>query len=148
MNEAGSVVAWKLCKGTSFSVVEGLLKDLRKRLDDQGRHVHQIYVENCCQWWKKLNSIFEGLLVKLDPFHGIQRFPTTLPKKGSLHSPIRKLWSQILTDFKLVIRDPTDRGKQRTKATPSIPAIVNNIKSFLNQWKSVKYEGAQNETCP
>ena len=102
---------------------------------------------NLC--WKLLSMeeeielYFWGVIGKAGPISWNTAFPTTLPKKGSLHSPIRKLWSQILTDFKLAIRDPTDRGKQRTKATPSIPAIVNNIKSFLNQWKSVKYEGAQ-----
>ena len=143
MNEASIVVAWKLCKGTSFSVIEGLLKDLKERLDDQDCHIHQIYVDNCCQWRNKLNSIFEGSFIKLDSFHGIQRFTTTIPKKGSLYSPIRKLRSQTLTDFKLVIRDPTDQSKQRTKPTPSGPVIENNIESFLKQWKSVKFEGSQ-----
>ena len=33
-------------------------------------------------------------------------------------SPIRRLCSLIVTDFKLVIRDPTDHGKKRTKPTP------------------------------
>ena len=32
MNEAGVVMSWQLCKGTSFSAVEGLLHRLKDRL--------------------------------------------------------------------------------------------------------------------
>ena len=90
-----------------------------------------------------MNTIFESSAVKLDPFHAIQRFTSKIPKKGIKGSPIRRLRSRIVTDFKLVIRDPTDHGKKRTKPTPSREIIKTNIVKFLNQWKDVEYNGTK-----
>jgi hypothetical protein len=49
----------------------------------------------------------------------------------------------MISDFKLVIRNPTDCGKKRTEATPSKDQIESNIKQFLQQWKTVSYEGTK-----
>ena len=83
--------------------------------------------------------IFDNSAVKLDLFHAIQRFTSKIPKKGARGSTIRQLRSQIVSDFKLVIRDPTDSGKRRLKPTPSQEVIISNIENFLKQWKDVEY---------
>lgn len=49
----------------------------------------------------------------------------------------------MLHDFKLILRDPTDRGMKRSKPTPSASGIEKNIDNFLIQWKSVEYEGTK-----
>ena len=46
----------------------------------------------------------------------------------------------MLHDFKLILRDPTDRGTKRLKPTPSASIIEKNIDNFLIQWKSVEYD--------
>ena len=131
MNEIGVVVSWKRCKGTGFHGVKEPLQRLKDRLNGQGCSIDYFFVDNCCQWRSKLNAIFESSAVKLDPFHAIQRFTSKIPKKGIKGSPIRRLRSLIVTDFKLVIRDPTDHGKKRTKPTPSKEIIKTNIVKFL-----------------
>ena len=142
MNEIGIVLAWKLCKGTAFDKVEDLLTSLKDRLASKGCAVKHFYIDNCCQWRHKLNSVFDGVAVKLDPFHAIQRVVAKIPKKGG-SGPLQKLRTQMLHDFKLILRDPTDRGMKRSKPTPSASSIEKNIDNFLLQWKSVEYEGTK-----
>ena len=80
--------------------------------------------------------------IKFDPFHAIQRVLTKIPKKGG-SGPPQKLRTQMLHDFKLILRDPTDRRMERSKPTPSTSPIKKNIDNFLIQWKSVEYEGTK-----
>ena len=49
----------------------------------------------------------------------------------------------MLHDFKLILRDPRDRGMERSKPIPSTSTIEKNIDNFLIQWKSVEYEGTK-----
>ena len=112
MNEVGVVLSWRLCKGTSFNEVEDLLQQLKDRLGRQGCCISHFFVDNCCHWRAKLNSIFDSSLVLLDPFHGIQRVTSKIPRKGTKGSPLRKLRYNVMTDFKLVLRDPTDWEKK------------------------------------
>jgi len=119
MNERGIVMSWKLCKGTSFNEVEDVLQSLKNRLSTQGCCINNFFIDNCCHWKAKLNAIFENALIQLDPFHAIQRVTAKIPKKGARDCPIRRLRAQLIGDFKLVLRDPTDRGKERTKSTAS-----------------------------
>lgn len=141
-NEIGIVLTWQLCKGASFQEVEDLLRRLQERLKNLRCPVNHFYIDNCCQWRAKLTSIFDNSLVLLDPFHAIQRFTSKIPKKGIKGCPLRKLRYQMISDFKLVLRNPTDCGKKRTKETPSKDVIERNIADFLKQWKPVAYEGA------
>ena len=144
MNEAGVVMSWQLCKGTSFSAVEGLLHRLKDRLVTLGCSIGQFHIDNCCQWRAKLQSVFgNDTSVKLDLFHAIQRFTSKIPRKGGRGSALRKLRSRLISNFKLIIRDPTDQGKTRKKPTPCKDTIEKNIKTFLEQWKDVDYEGMQ-----
>ena len=142
MNEIGVVLSWKLCKGTAFHKVEDQLINLKDRLNSQGSTVRHIYVDNCCQWRQKLNSVFHGVSVKLDPFHAIQRVTTKIPKKGG-DGPLRRLRTQIVHDFKFILRDPTDVGPKRNKPTPSEDVIEKNIQNFLRKWKDVRHDDTQ-----
>ena len=132
MNEIGIVLAWKLCKGTAFDKVKDLLTSLKDRLASKGCFVNHFYIDNCCQWRHKLNSVFDEVSIKLDPFHAIQRVVTKIPKKGG-SGPLQKLRTQMLHDFKLILRDPTDHGMKRSKSTPSVSIIEKNIDNFLIQ---------------
>ena len=142
MNEINIVLAWKLCKGTAFDKVEDMLTSLKDRLASKGCVVKHFYVDNCCQWRHKLNSVFDGVSIKLDPFHAIQGVVTKISKKGGSR-PLQKLCTQMLHDFKLILRDPTDCRMKRSKPTPSASIIEKNIDNFLIQWKSVEYEGTR-----
>ena len=135
-------MSWQLCKGTNFSAVEGLLHRLKDRLVTLGCSIGQFHIDNCCQWRARLQSVFgNDTSVKLDPFHAIQRFTSKIPRKGGRGSALRKLCSRLISNFKVIIRDPTDQGKTRKKPTPCEDTIVKNIKIFLEQWKDVDYEG-------
>ena len=37
LNEEGIVLSWKLCRGTKFASIDGLLKLLKRRLEAQGK---------------------------------------------------------------------------------------------------------------
>ena len=106
MNEVGVVLSWKLCKGTGFHNVKDLLISLKERLNNQGCLISYFYVDNCCQWRQKLNSVFDGVPVKLDPFYAIQRVTSKIPKKRG-NSPFQRLRAQMIQDFKLILRQPS-----------------------------------------
>ena len=74
------------------------------------------------------------------PFNGLLQKSR---ERGGKGSALRRLCSQMISDFKLIIRDPTDQGKSRMKPTPSKDAIEKNIMTFLKQWKDVQYEGTR-----
>lgn len=57
----------------------------------------------------------------------IQRVTNKIPKKGAKGSPLWKLRARLKGDFKLVLRDPTDCGRKRTKETASKEVIEKNI---------------------
>ena len=86
--------------------------------------------------------MFHGVSVKLDPFHAIQRVTTKIPKKGG-DGPLRRLRTQIVHDFKFILRDPTDVGPKRNKPTPSEDVIEKNIQNFLRKWKDVRHDDTQ-----
>ena len=90
MNKIGVVLSWKLCKGTGFYNVQDLLISLKERLNNQGCLISYFYVDNCCQWRQKLNSVFDGVPVKLDPFRAIKRVTSKIPKKRG-NSPFQRL---------------------------------------------------------
>ena len=133
MNEAGVVMSWQLCKGTSFSAVEGLLHRLKDRLVTLGCSIGQFHIDNCCQWRAKLQSVFgNDTSVKLDLFHAIQRFTSKIPRKGGRGSALRKLRSRLISNFKLIIRDPTDQGKTRKNQPLAKILLKRTLKPFLN----------------
>ena len=120
-------MSWQLCKGTSFHAVNGLLHQLKARFPSLGSSIGQFHIDNC-QWRAKLQSVFgNNTLFQLDPFHAIQRFTSKIPRKGGKGSALRRLRSRMISDLKLIIRDPTDQGKSRMKPTPSKDAIERTL---------------------
>lgn len=135
LNSSGEVVTWKLTSGVSFDVVKDILSALRDRLESQNRKPSQFYVDNCCAWRKKLTDVFgHEMEVKLDIFHAVKR----VGEKISKRHPLRKVF---MDDWRLVFRDPSDRGKDRHLVTPSPDVLEANLDKFYQQWKSAEYNG-------
>ena len=67
-------MSWQLCKGTSFSAVEGLHR-LKDRLVTLGCSIGQFHIDNCCQWRAKLQSMFGNVpglsLTRFMPYKGL-----------------------------------------------------------------------------
>jgi len=100
MNETDILLSWKPCKGTALDEVEDLLTSLKDRFASKNCVVNHFHIDNCFQWRHKLNFVGDGVSVKLDPFHAIQRVVTKIPKRGG-SKPLQKLCIQMLHDFKL-----------------------------------------------
>lgn len=74
MNGNGQVVTWQLTKGTAFSQVEALLKDLKER----SPMIQTVYIDDCCKLRGRIASVFgSDVSVKLDLFHAVQRITNT-----------------------------------------------------------------------
>ena len=135
LNEKGQVVAWQLTKGTAFDHVENLLKGLKERLDKQGAVVKAIFVDNCCQFRKKIEKVFGSEVpVKLDLFHATLRVIQKIPKR-SRHF----MTHSCVSDFVNVFRKENDKEKDRKQETPSSQEMLDNLKLFLLKWKDVKH---------
>ena len=107
MNSKGQVLTWKLTPGLSFADVEDELKALHDRLLPQGKTLKEFYIDNCCAWRNKLQQVFgKQLVVHLDLFHAIKRLGEKIPKRHPLRS-------ECLRDWKMVFRDPCDKGEKR-----------------------------------
>ena len=99
-----------LCLPTSTYVY------LRLRLPrflQQGVMVKEFYVDNCCAWRSKLQSVFgPELRVPLDIFHAVKRVGDKIPKRHELRTA-------CMEDLQMVFRNPSDRGTDRTMTTPA-----------------------------
>ena len=58
LNHLGQIVTWRLTPDQSFASVERFLIALRDRFLQQGVMVKEFYVDNCCTWRSKLQSVF------------------------------------------------------------------------------------------
>ena len=97
----------------------------------------EFYIDNCCTWRKKLQQVFgPHLLVYLDIFHAVKRVSEKIPKRHTLRSP-------CMQEFKMVFRDPTDVGPERTKPTPNVQVLKNNLDSFIHRWKDAAFNGVK-----
>ena len=135
LNENGQVLTWQLCETQGFDKIEELLKRLSQRLSAQGKVVNEFYIDNCCHWRKKLQSVFgTDLLVKLDIFHAVQRITAKIPKKHPFH------W-KCIQDLRMIFRDPTDHGEIRTKSTPDPETLLKNAHLFIKKWSNVEDNG-------
>lgn len=128
MNGAGQIVTWQLSKGTAFCQVGTLLKDLKKRSSS----LKTVYIDDCCKLRAKITSVFgEGVSVKLDLFHAVQRITNTLHKK-------HPLVHQCMQDLQLVFRQDGDSGEKRMATTPSPQIILSKLSKFEDKWKVIQ----------
>lgn len=135
LNSVGEILTWKLTKGLSFLSIEDQLIGLQHRLQRYCKKVDEFYIDNCCSWRKKLQSIFgPDLKVKLDIFHAVQRITKKIPKRHLFHS-------ECVCDLKLAFRHPSDKGKKRTMPTPDGIILHANLLAFQHKWESVTHGG-------
>ena len=76
--------------------------------------------------------------VKLDPFHAVQKFTSKIPSKG-----VRGVHYENFALVILPTKDEKTKKRNEKKTTPCEDTIEKNIKTFLEQWKDVDYEGMQ-----
>ena len=133
----GQVVSWRLTSKLTFENVLEQLMMLKRRLDEQGSQLKEFYVDNCCSWRKKLQQVFgPHLLVYLDIFHAVKRVTEKISKRHTLRSP-------CIQELKMVFRDRTDVGPERTKPTPNAEVLTNNLDKFIQRWKGATFNGVK-----
>ena len=71
----------------------------------------EFYVDNCCTWRAKLQSVFgPHLKVSLDIFHAVKRIGEKIPKRHELRV-------SCMQELRMVFRQPSDKGIERTMTT-------------------------------
>jgi hypothetical protein len=78
LGEKGDVLHWRFTRGESFKEVNDIFLDLKKRFVSQDVNMEGIIIDNCCKWRGMFSSVFPGVPVKLDLFHAVQRFLSSL----------------------------------------------------------------------
>jgi hypothetical protein len=108
-------------------------------------HFQFFITDKCCDDKGKLEEYCgEGISVKLDPFHAVQRVMRTV-KMGDLPKPQRL---QFIRDLRMVLRQEKDvsGGLKRQFPTTSAAKIIENIDRLLEEWKTTKIsEDTRNE---
>ena len=123
-SEKGEILFWQFTEGTAYStVIEGLVS-LKKRINDNGKKVKMIIIDNCCTWRRKLESTFgDDVQIKLDIFHAIKRVSCALSKR-------HPHFFSCIQDLRLVFRNKGDNGPVRSKPTPSPEVVMANLQHF------------------
>ena len=130
LNHCGEVITWQLTHSVSFQSIQPILQGLKKRFDNQGEKLEEFYIDNCCSWRKKLQSVFGTTLkVYLDLFHAVKPIGEKISKKH----PLRK---ECMDALRLVSRDPTHLGKERHKPTPSPDVLPQRMERFEGTWSA------------
>ena len=136
LNEDHKVVGWRLTKSTSFEEIKDLLQSINDCLDSP---LQTVIVDDCCKVRYQYQSIFTGIVVKLDLFHATQRVIKTFPKGSE--------WcKQISTEFGLVFRADGDCGATRCLTTPAPEIIERNLDNFIKRWKNTLNPNDQAKT--
>ena len=126
MNGKGQIVEYKLTGSTKLSEIKDVLVKIKDRLSVP---LTLMIVDNCCAVKNILRGIFgEQLQVKLDLFHAVQRFTSTMEK----HTPLRR---QLSREYGLVFRSVKDMNKERKMHTPDSKELLSNLGQFVSKWK-------------
>lgn len=135
LNEKGQILKWQFTKTTKSEEVQEIFQELALRLKQQGKNIDAIYIDNCCQLREKLKEFFDddSLSVKLDLFHAINRFTSTISQRH----PLKK---RITREYRNIFRSPGDYGKKRHQATPGIDTLLQNLKSFKSRWTKFRFK--------
>ena len=138
VNEKGQPLQWRFTKTEKFEEVSSAFRQLGDRFKQQGlKQLKGIFTDTCCKWASKFADIFPGVPVKLDLFHAVQRFTSSIPKRKQYHA-------QIARDYSLVFRAPTDLGEKRLENTPDSRVLLENMDKFEKKWQHVKYSNGEN----
>ena len=135
LNADGEVLCWKMTKTLSFDHMEDVLIALKNRLLRQEKQLEEFFIDNCCSFRRKLQSVFgPQLAVYLDIFHAVQRISTKIPKRHLYRH-------ECLKSLTLVFRDPCDQGSVRTKITPPPDVLRRQMCKFQEMWEDMEYNG-------
>ena len=120
MNERGQ---WKFTKTEKFEEVSNAFQQLATRFKEQELKLKGIFTDTCCKWASKFADIFPGVPIKLNLFHAVQRFTSSIPKR-------KQYYAKITSDYPLVFRAPTDIGGKRLENTPDSHILLQNVKKI------------------
>jgi hypothetical protein len=134
LDNNGKIIHWRFTKGESFGEVSGIFKELKTRFEKLNNDLEGIVIDNCCKWRGQFFQIFPNVLVKLDLFHAVQRFVTSLPMEVRLNTDICRAYG-------LVFRQPNDLGSKRLRPTPDSKTLLINLESFERKWRSKMWRG-------
>ena len=93
------------------------------------RLVSFVRTDNCCSDAALLHEVFgQDCLVRLDPFHALQRITRCVKKKDAP----RHIRQSFFKELRLIIRDPMDRkNEKRELPTPNIEDMTKSINSII-----------------
>lgn len=130
MNENKEILSWHFTKKEKFDFVEDLLSRLKGRV---GEELEFFILDNCCKWKNKITSIFgANVLIKLDPFHAIQRIVETLRKKHPFHK-------QMCQDLQKLLRSEGDSGPLRKEQTAEPNLIMKRLNGIVKKWEALEF---------
>ena len=131
LNEKKQVLTWHFTQGEKFEFVKDILSKLKER---DNFEVEMFLLDNCCKWDLLIKDVFGNeILVKLDPFHAIQRITSTIRKKHPFHK-------EICNDLRNLLRDHFDlSSKTRTRATAPKEVILERLDKIVARWESLEY---------
>ena len=130
LNEYGQVLGFEFVKSTAFSNIQPLLQKIKDFLRTK---VDMIILDNCCQWNKKISTIFPEAKIKLDLFHAVQRIMKCISMKSEYRAEITK-------SLRAVFRQNNDGTKERKFQTPDKDDIERAFKSFEIRWADINDE--------
>jgi len=131
MNEKKQILSWHFTKSEKFDLVE----DLLQHLDSRNRNDLEVFLlDNCCKWEKQIKKVFgDKILVKLDPFHAIQRITSTIRKNHPFHK-------QLCNDLQQLFRKSSDYSSKRRKEETAHPdEIIRRLDALVQKWESLEY---------
>ena len=85
LNNRREVIGWRLTRTTAFEEIKDLLEHIRDLIGKPGVNLS---INDCCKVRALYQSVFLGVKVKLDLFHGVQRVTRSIPKGTELHTYI------------------------------------------------------------
>ena len=137
LNDSRVIIGWRLTRTTAFEEIRDLLEHVRDIIGEPGLKL--VIVDDCCKVRALYQSVFPGVKVKLDLFHGVQRVTRTIPKGNEFSARFSKEFGQIF-------RANGDVGDRRTSPTPQPNILNENLNNFLKRWKDILEENNLGKT--
>ena len=125
LNDRREVISWRLTRTTAFEEIKDLLEHIRDLIGKPGV---TLSINDCCKVRALYQSVFLGVKVKLDLFHGVQRVTRSIPKGTEFAKRFSKEFGQIF-------RSNGDLGDRRTLPTPHPKILDKNLNNYLKRWK-------------
>lgn len=121
LNDCREMIRLQLTRTTAFEEIRDVIGEPGLKL---------VIVDDCCKVRALYQSVFPGVKVKLDLFHGVQRVMRTIPKGTEFSTRFSKEFGQIFCAN-------GDFGDRRTSPTPRPNILNENLNNFLKGWKDI-----------